>query len=475
MYNVYIRPLKLEDAQVSYKWRNDPKIWIYAGSKPNKEITFQMENEWLKTAINENSSKRFAIIVDEVYVGNIQLTNITENAAEYHIFIGNKNYWRKGIAHLATYQLLHYAKEELTLENIYLTVHEENKAAVKSYLGSSFIIQTLNNGWLSMVCNLSALPKPAVSVFVMVHNHENYLRECLDGILMQQFKLPFNIVVGEDCSTDNSRKIILDYRNKYAGKFKLLLHEKNIGAVENQNAVLASANGKYIALCEGDDYWIDPLKLQKQVDALENNPKVKICSHPSERRYGDLLKKDNYGYWGNEVKIISAQQIIENYSTTAPLQTIMFKNENIRELTLILKQLLGGHSTIQIFYSLSGGLCYLPDYMSVYRVESSSSISKFLFKNDKTYLERQLVNWSNLELLNTYSNFRYNKEFEKAKRQRAISAIYTGTLTLKQKLFLIKKYKIYKDHLTIVYFFKNEMYFYIANLKKRIIKQLRAF
>jgi glycosyltransferase involved in cell wall biosynthesis len=95
---------------------------------------------------------------------------------------------------------------------------------------------------------------------------------------MQKCNFSYNIVVGEDASTDKSREILLEYCKKYPGKFKLLLHEKNIGAMANQNEVFKACNGKYIALCEGDDYWTDPLKLQKQVDFLEENPDCVICA-----------------------------------------------------------------------------------------------------------------------------------------------------------------------------------------------------
>ncbi len=88
---------------------------------------------------------------------------------------------------------------------------------------------------------------------------------------MQKCDFDFDIVVGEDCSTDNTRTILLEYQKKYPSKFRLLLHEKNIGAMNNQMETLSACKGKYIALCEGDDYWTDPLKLQKQVDFLESH------------------------------------------------------------------------------------------------------------------------------------------------------------------------------------------------------------
>lgn len=115
------------------------------------------------------------------------------------------------------------------------------------------------------------LKTPKVSIFCMVYNHEPFIRECLEGFLMQKCNFNYEIVLGEDCSTDNSREIILEYANKFPGKFKLLLHDKNIGALQNQRIVFENCTGKYIAMCEGDDYWTDPLKLQKQVDFLEKN------------------------------------------------------------------------------------------------------------------------------------------------------------------------------------------------------------
>ncbi len=119
-----------------------------------------------------------------------------------------------------------------------------------------------------------------LSVFMITYNHENYIRQALDGILMQQTDFEFDVVVGEDASTDNTRKILLDYQKKYPDKLRLLLHDKNIGAIANQHTVFVQCKGsKYIAMCEGDDYWTDLLKLQKQVDFLEANPQYDICSH----------------------------------------------------------------------------------------------------------------------------------------------------------------------------------------------------
>ncbi len=117
---------------------------------------------------------------------------------------------------------------------------------------------------------------PMVSVLIVSYNHENYISKALDAVLIQKTNFNYEIVIGEDCSTDNTRKIILDYADKYPEKFKVILQEKNVGAIANEIDVYKKCIGKYIAICEGDDYWIDINKLQNQVDFLEKNNKVSM-------------------------------------------------------------------------------------------------------------------------------------------------------------------------------------------------------
>lgn len=130
-------------------------------------------------------------------------------------------------------------------------------------------------------------PQPVVSVCVQTYQHKNYLKDCLDGILMQQTDFPLEILLGDDESNDGTRGICIEYAGKYPDKIRLFLHkrENNIHIKGTPTGRfnfmynLYVARGKYIALCEGDDYWIDPLKLQKQVDFLEQNVEYGICFH----------------------------------------------------------------------------------------------------------------------------------------------------------------------------------------------------
>lgn len=122
-----------------------------------------------------------------------------------------------------------------------------------------------------------------LSVCLIVYNHEPYLRQCLDGIMMQETDFDFEIVVGEDFSTDNSRAVLTEYSEKYPGKFKLLFREKNLGRPTlNVYQTSNECSGDYIAYIEGDDYWTDNHKLQKQVDFLDTHPDFTGCSHTCE-------------------------------------------------------------------------------------------------------------------------------------------------------------------------------------------------
>lgn len=119
-----------------------------------------------------------------------------------------------------------------------------------------------------------------LSVCCATYNHAPYLRKALDSILMQKTNFVFEVLVGEDCSTDNSRDILKEYEQAYPGFFTMLYREHNLGATENFKDLYSRCQGKYVIVLETDDYWIDDNKLQIQVDYLESHPDVLAVSHP---------------------------------------------------------------------------------------------------------------------------------------------------------------------------------------------------
>lgn len=366
MLKVLIRPLKIEDAQISYLWRNDPMVWKFTGSKPDREITLEMEEEWLKEVLKDSYSERFAITNEGKYIGNVQLTNLNNKDAQFHIFIGDKDSWGKGIATLATYQLLFYAKEILHLESVSLIVNRNNEAAVKSYIKNGFKIENEEgDSQFKMRVYLNDLHSPKVSVFLMVYNHEHYLRTCLDSIINQS--VDFNVVIniGEDCSNDNSRAILKEYQYQYPGKFKLLLHEHNVGAMANQMSILKSCDGEYIAMCEGDDYWTDPEKLRKQVDYLEVNQDCNLVYHRSEVLDEESGKKELETLNNPDFTMkrdLNYLALNGNFMHTA---TVLYRN-NFSLPQHLFKGVIGDY-ILWFLNGEKGKYGYIPDIMSVYR------------------------------------------------------------------------------------------------------------
>jgi glycosyltransferase involved in cell wall biosynthesis len=120
-----------------------------------------------------------------------------------------------------------------------------------------------------------------VSICCITYNQEHFIAQALEGFIMQQTNFEFEIVIGNDCSTDGTSGLLELFREKYPSKITVISNEKNMGCYYNFMNTLKNCKGKYIALCEGDDYWTDPHKLQKQVDFLEKNPDYVICCHYS--------------------------------------------------------------------------------------------------------------------------------------------------------------------------------------------------
>ena len=120
-----------------------------------------------------------------------------------------------------------------------------------------------------------------VSVAMIAYNVDRYISEAIESVLMQKTKFPFELIIGEDFSTDNTLQIVLEYQKKYPKIIRVLVREKNLGLTPNSVDTQNHCLGKYIALLDGDDYWTDEHKLQKQIDVLENHSEYSGCAHQS--------------------------------------------------------------------------------------------------------------------------------------------------------------------------------------------------
>lgn len=147
---IKIRPLVEEDAYTSVKWRNDPEVFKYTGNTYDHIITTESELNWIRKVMSNPKEHRCAIIADGKYVGNIYLTDIYNGCANYHIFIGDKNSWGKGIAKEASKQIIRYGFENLELNEIRLRVKIQNTRAVQLYNSLGFSLSASDGEWFEM-------------------------------------------------------------------------------------------------------------------------------------------------------------------------------------------------------------------------------------------------------------------------------------------------------------------------------------
>ena len=204
-----------------------------------------------------------------------------------------------------------------------------------------------------------------VSVCMVVYNQEQYVREALDSVLMQKVNFPIEVIISDDCSKDATPQILQEYAVAYPDVIKPILGKQNVGYPNNQRRSLEAAQGKYIALCDSDDYWTDPYKLQKQVDYLESHPECAICFHNVMHIYDgttahrSLLVPLDFPSELTIEDVISRRWFLATNSEVFRREYISFPDwyDSVLHIDYVLNLLISQY----------GALHYMPDVMSVYR------------------------------------------------------------------------------------------------------------
>ncbi|CAG5069716.1 hypothetical protein DYBT9623_02453 [Dyadobacter sp. CECT 9623] len=210
-----------------------------------------------------------------------------------------------------------------------------------------------------------------VSVCVVTYNHEKFVAKTLDSILMQQTTFPFEIVVGDDNSKDNTAAILKEYQQRYPDKIRLLLHPKNMGLNGKFNALstFAAAKGEYIAQFDGDDYLTSPHKLQKQVEMLDANPHYSACYHNARVIFDDNAAPPYLVNSLDKPEITVDDLIGEDELCFIATSSLMFRREDFAkhpdpEWTNLSTS---GDIPRNIMLATRGPIGYINEEMSVYR------------------------------------------------------------------------------------------------------------
>jgi glycosyltransferase involved in cell wall biosynthesis len=209
---------------------------------------------------------------------------------------------------------------------------------------------------------------PRVSVLMATYNHERYIAQAVQSALEQETEFPVEIVIGEDCSTDRTREILLEFQRTHSDRIRLLLHERNVGGPANIAAVYAACRGDYVAMLEGDDYWTDKTKLQQQVTALERHPHWSTCFHLTRRVYEDGSREPELYplVWTKPVATIE-DLFQENFIGTCSL---VFRNRLFGPLPEWHQKVVPGDWAINLLNAAHGAIGFLPEVMADYRIHS---------------------------------------------------------------------------------------------------------
>ncbi|TNC80760.1 MAG: hypothetical protein C9356_12740 [Oleiphilus sp.] len=215
-----------------------------------------------------------------------------------------------------------------------------------------------------------------VSVCVVTYKQEDYIEQCLESIVRQKTNFRFELIIGEDCSPDGTSNIVRKFSEKYPEIVTPIIRTRNVGGHRNFIDVFERAKGKYIAYCEGDDYWIDPLKLQKQYDALERQPEIDLCFHPAKEYRNEKFHGVINSYYREET-VVPVEKVIEGRGGYMPTASLMIRMSAIYPFPdWFIDKAPVGDSFIQALGSMRGGALFLPKPMSSYRRYSEGSVTQ---------------------------------------------------------------------------------------------------
>jgi glycosyltransferase involved in cell wall biosynthesis len=323
--------------------------------------------------------------------------------------------------------------------------------------------------------------EPFVSICCITYNQEKYIKDAIEGFLTQKTEFPFEIIIHDDASTDMTADIIREYEKKYPEKITAIYQIENQFSKGVMPEILPfkASKGKYIAFCEGDDYWTDSSKLQKQITEMEKNPESHISFHPAIVKFDDGSKGNTIiGLHSKENKIFTIEEVILGGGAFMPSASIVINKSVLPRISSffgLAKPFQVGDYFLQILGAENGGALYLSEIMCVYRKNATGSFSERLKKDSQLLSLIKSSCIETLEKMDAFTNYKYTKLITIQKR-KAVSEIIISLQydsKTKENIFSLYSNEISKkDKLLWNAIFKHPK---AVKILKKIMKLVRGF
>jgi glycosyltransferase involved in cell wall biosynthesis len=249
---------------------------------------------------------------------------------------------------------------------------------------------------------------PTVSVIMITYGHENFIEQAIKGVLEQTCSFEIELIIANDNSPDQT-DLVIDKILKHTPNsniIKYIKNEINLGAMPNFVNAFRSATGKYVALCEGDDYWIDKNKLQKQIDFLEEDNSYSMTCHNAMVIYEGIEKEPTMFASIQESYEVSLKAILNKW--IIPTASMVFRKEYVTPLPNWVVEIYSGDFTLALLLRHSGKIWFFKDVMSVYRVNYSGSSATAIYSEKMEFVSEQQKKL--LNHFNETTDYKYSKE-----------------------------------------------------------------
>ena len=271
-----------------------------------------------------------------------------------------------------------------------------------------------------------------VSVFCNTYNHERYIRDALEGFVKQKTNFAFEVLIHDDASTDKTADIIREYEQRYPSIIKPIYQTENQYSKKIPISLefqIPRMKGKYVALCEGDDYWTDDCKLQKQFDYMQAHPECSLVAHMAMTHVigeKEMKPYTDYDFEQPGSCELSAEQIIENH-LLFPLASMFYRKDYYDNNISFVKTITVFDYALKILLATEGTAHVIPEVMSVYRKGVEGSWTKRVQCNKEAFRKHLEDAVGVLEKINEYRNYQYDEAIKRNILQREFDMLMTIT------------------------------------------------